>query len=97
MPGFCPASGITFSCGRKSYWSIFTPQPLRLWGIVITRGRQSGGRSGGRAVRNLALTEKLPDEFCLFFTDITHVPGQFIPDIFFLAPSHKRQFSKLTA
>ena len=32
-----------------------TPQPLRLWGIVITRG----GWSGGRAVRNSALTKKV--------------------------------------
>ena len=65
--------------------TIFTPQPLRLWGIVVTRGGRSGGRSGGRAgglavkwaggraVRNSALTEKLglTDEFCLLFTDMT--------------------------
>ena len=38
----------------------------------------------------------LPDEFCLFFTDMTYVPGQFIPYIF-LAPSHKRPFSKMAA
>ena len=25
----------------------------------------------------------LTDEFCLFFTDMTYVPGQFIPYIFF--------------
>ena len=49
---------------------------------------------GGRAVRNLALTKKLTDVFCLFFTDMTFVPGQFIPYIFF-APSHKRTFSKM--
>ena len=35
-------------------------------------------RAGGRAVRNSALTKKLTDEFCLFFTDMTYVPGQFI-------------------
>ena len=64
-----------------------------LWGIVITRG----GRSGGRAVRNSALTKKLTDEFCLFFTDMSHVPGQFIPYIFFLALIHKRPFSKMAA
>ena len=38
-----------------------------------------------RAVRNSALTKKLADEVCLFFTDMTYVPGQFIPYIF-LAP-----------
>ena len=37
----------------------FTPQPLRLWGIVITRG----GQAVGRAVRNSALTETLADDF----------------------------------
>ena len=39
------------------------------------------GRAG--TVRNSALTKKLTDEFCLFFTDMTYVPGQFIPYIFF--------------
>ena len=48
----------------------FTLQPLRLWGIVITRG----GRAVRRAVRNSALTKKVTDEFCLLFTDITYVP-----------------------
>ena len=38
----------------------------------------------------------LTDEVCLFFTDRTYVPGQFIPYIF-LAPSHKRPFSKMAA
>ena len=38
----------------------------------------------------------LTDELCLFFTDMTYVPGQFIPYIF-LAPSHKRPFSKMAA
>ena len=64
---------------------------LRLWGKVITRGGRSGGWSGGQsggreglqAVRNSALNKKLTDEFCLFFTDMTYVPGQFIPYIFF--------------
>ena len=61
---------------------FFTPQPLRLWGIVITRGGRASGRAGGQAGRNSALTQKLIDEFCLFFTDMTYVPGQFIPYIF---------------
>ena len=91
---------------------IFIPQPLSLWGIVITRGRRSGGfypsaikavgysdhqrRAGSRAgSQNSALTKKI-DEFCLFFTDMTYVPGQFISYIF-LAPSHKRPFSKKAA
>ena len=38
----------------------------------------------------------LTDQFCLFFTDMTYVPGQFIPYIF-LAPSHKWPFSKMAA
>ena len=50
-----------------------------LWGIVILRG----GRAVGGAVRNSAITKKLTDEFCLFFTDMTYVPGQFNPIIFF--------------
>ena len=40
-------------------------------------------RAVGRAVRNSALTKKLSREFCLFFTDMTYLPGQFIPYIFF--------------
>ena len=40
-------------------------------------------RTSGRAVRNSALTKKLTDEFCLFFTDMTYVPGQFISYILF--------------
>ena len=68
---------------RVSTILIFTPQPLRLWGIVITRGGRSGGRAVGRAVKNSALTKKLADEFCLFFTAMTYGPGQFIPYIFF--------------
>ena len=63
---------------REGGWVNFTPQPLRLWGKVITRG----GQAVGRAVRNSALTKKLAAEFCLFFTDMTYVPGQFIPYIF---------------
>ena len=35
-----------------------------------------------QAVRNSALTNKSTDEFCLFFTDMTYVPWQFIPYIF---------------
>ena len=49
-----------------------------------------------RAVRNSALTSKLSDEFCLFFIDMTYVPGQFIRYIF-LAPSHKQPFFKMAA
>ena len=45
-------------------------------------GGLAGGRSGGLAVRNSALTRKLTDEFCLFFTNMTYVPGQFILYIF---------------
>ena len=71
---------------------LYTHQPLSLWGIVVTRG--------GRAVRNSALTQKLPVDFFLFYIDkkinMTYVPGQFIPYIF-LAPSHKRPFSKMVA
>ena len=46
-------------------------------------------RAVRRAVRNSALTKIymvvviLTDEFCLFFTYMTYVPGQFIPYIFF--------------
>ena len=50
----------------------------------------------GPAVTNSALTEKLTHEFCLLFTDMTYVPGQYIPYIFF-APSHKRPFFKMAA
>ena len=32
---------------------------------------------------NLASTKKLIDELCLFFTDMTYVPGQFFPYVFF--------------
>ena len=60
---------------ESSYLILFTPQPLSLWGIVMTSGR----RSGGRAVRISAFTKKLIDAF---FTDMTYVPGQFIPYIF---------------
>ena len=75
-------------CYLLPFYHSAIPQPLRLWGIVITRG--------GRAVRNSALTKKLLDEFCLFFTDMTYVPGPFIPYIF-LAPKHKQPFSKMAA
>ena len=72
--------GIVITRGRREGGRVdFTPQPLRLWGIVITRG----GQTVGRAVRNSALTKKLTYEFCLFFTDMTYVPGQFIRYIFF--------------
>ena len=48
----------------------------------------------GRAVRNFVLTKRFTVEFCLFFIDMTYLPGQFIPYIFF-APRHKRPFSKI--
>ena len=60
---------------------LFTPQPQWLWCIVITRGGRAVWQLGGRAFRNSALTKKLSDEFCLFFIDMTYVPGQFIPYI----------------
>ena len=41
-------------------------------------------------ILNLALTKKLAG-------DMTYVTGQFFPHIFFLAPSHKRLFSKMAA
>ena len=47
--------------------------------------------------KNSALTKKITDEFCLYFTDMTYVPGQFIHYIIFLAPSHKRPFAKMAA
>ena len=59
--------------------------------------RQAFGRGSVEClVGNSALTKKLTDEFCLFFADMTYVPGQFIPYIF-LAPSPKRPFSKMAA
>ena len=80
--------------------TLFTLQPLRLWGIVITRGGRSGGRSGGRAsglavgrvVRNSALTKKLTDEFSFFFTDMTYMA--IYPIYVFW---HNRPFSKMSA
>ena len=39
--------------------------------------------SVGRAVGNSALSKKLTDEIFSFFTDMTYVPGQFIPYVFF--------------
>ena len=45
--------------------------------------RRAVWRAVGRAVGNLVFTKKLTDEFGLFFTDMTHVPGQFIPCIVF--------------
>ena len=57
--------------------------PLRLWDIVITRGGRMGPLRLWGIVRNSVLTKKVTDEFCLFFTDMTYVPGQFVPYIFF--------------
>ena len=45
-------------------------------------------------MRNLALTKKLTDEFCLFLTDMIYVRGQLFPYIF-LTPRHKQPFSKM--
>ena len=50
---------------------IFTPQPLRLWGIVITRGGRSGrqavGRSGERSGSvNISF---LPSQACISVLD----------------------------
>ena len=42
-------------------------------------------------MRDLALTKKLTDDFCLFFTGMTYEPGQFFPYIF-LSPRHKQSF-----
>ena len=61
-------------------WAIhFYPSAIKAVGYSDHQRR----RSGRRAVRNSALTKKLTDELCLFFTDMTYVPGQFIPFIFF--------------
>ena len=57
--------------------SVFYPSAIKAVGYSNHRRR-----AGGRAVRNSALTKKLI-EFCLFFTDKTYVPGQFIPYMFF--------------
>ena len=65
----------------------------------MTQLRFNAGRPstvGLRLVRNSARTKKLTDEFCLFFTDMAYVPGQFTPHLF-LAPSHKQPFSKIAA
>ena len=37
-----------------------------------------------RGIGYRALTKKVTDEFCLFFKDMTYVPGQFFPYIFFV-------------
>ena len=67
---------------NKKYGIPFYPSAIKAVGYSDHQRRAdglAGGRSGGRAVRNSALTKKLTDEFCLFFTDMTYVPGQFIP------------------
>ena len=69
--------------------SLFTPQPLRLWGIVITEVVL-------QAVRNSARTKKLTDEFCIFFGhDLC--PWAINPINLFMAPSHQLPFSKMSA
>ena len=78
----------------NTYLNIYYPsaikavsQPLRLWGIDITRG--------GWAVRN-SLTQKLTGFFFIFHRhDLC--AWAIHPIYFFLAPSHKRPFSKMAA
>ena len=70
--------------GKKFKLSIYCDfYPSAIKAVGYSDHQRRGGRSVGRAVRNSALTKKLTDEFCLFFTDMTYVPGQFIPYIFF--------------
>ena len=86
------ASGpLTVVRDFRHLWSVFYPSAIKAVGYSDHQRRASD-----RTVRNLALTKKLTDEFCLFFTDMTYVPGQFIPYTFF-APSHKPPFSKMAA
>ena len=49
------------------------------------------------SIRNLAFNKEVTDELCLFFTEMTYVPGHFFPYIFWGALSHKRLFSKMAA
>ena len=60
----------------------FYPSAIKAVGYSDHQSR-SVGRAGGRSVRNSAVTKKLTDKLCLFFIDMTYVPGQFIPYIFF--------------
>ena len=46
--------------------------------------------AGGTAC---ALTKKLADNFCVFLTDMTHVPEKLFP--YFLAPDHRKPFSNM--
>ena len=62
----------------KSVFDTMTGLLLILMSILCS----CDPNTGGRAVRNSALTTKLSDEFCLFFIDMTYVPEQFIPYIF---------------
>ena len=57
--------------------------------------RWVGGRAGLRPEMQLLLKSLLMN-LVYFFKDMTYVPGQFISYIF-LAPSHKRPFSKMAA
>ena len=50
--------------------ALFTPQPLRLWGMASGR---AGGRMGGREVGNGALTKALTD--FVHFLDMTMCLG----------------------
>ena len=66
---------------------VFSFYPLAIKAVEYSDHQRravwrSGWLSGGRPVRNSALTKKWTGEFCLFFTDMTYVPGQFIPYIF---------------
>ena len=47
-------------------------------------------------MRNLALTKKLTDKFCLFFTDMTYAWAIF-PIYHLEAPHHEWPFSKMAA
>ena len=63
--------------------AIFTHSAIKAVGHSDHQKRAVGW-AARRAVRNSSLTKKLTDEFCLFFTDMTYVPGQFIPYIYFV-------------
>ena len=72
----------------KIIWSRCGRSEISLY-YFYSSAIRAVGYSGGRAVRNSALTKKLTDEFCLFFTDITYIP------YILWAPSHKRPLSKM--
>ena len=64
------------------YEAFFHPSAIKAVGYSDHQ-RRSGSQVGGRSVRNSVVTQKVTDEFCLFFINMTYVPGQFIPYIFF--------------